>query len=148
MTTNTSSGRSCSRRAAVGEQVERLGEADVAGVQDDHLLGRDAQLAAEGGVPGQGPDQLGVDEVGDHADVAPVLGADLGGDVARRSSESTVTAAARRVGRALQPARGPDEAGVGQLAQLDGDVREHVLDVEDHRAAVDDGRGRRHQPER
>ena len=130
------------------QQVERLGEADVAGVQHDHLLGRDAELAAEGGVPGQGPDELGVDEVGDHADVAPVLGADLGRDVGPEVVGEHGDRRGAGVARALQPAGGADEAGVGELPELDGDVGEHVLDVEDQRAAVDDGRGRRHQPER
>ena len=76
------------------------------------------------------------------------LGADLGRDVGPEVVGEHGDRRGAGVGRALQPAGGPDEAGVGQLPELDGDVREHVLDVEDHRAAVDDGRGGRDHPER
>jgi hypothetical protein len=82
------------RRAASITQIERLREADVAGVEHDRLVPDPELGPVRSSAPPAG--SVGVDEVRDHVHrVAVPNGGHLGADVGGRSSLSTVTAAAR-----------------------------------------------------
>ncbi len=76
-------------------EIERLGEADDACVQDHQFLA-DAMLGSKGGHSVSRLEPIDIDEVWDHVDPTPVFGADLCGTFPRIATLSTVTAAALR----------------------------------------------------
>jgi hypothetical protein len=116
------------------DEVERLREADVAGVQHDRFV-TDAELGPVRRDPRAGGDRRRVDEVGDHVHPVGLGGSELGGDVAPQVVAQHGHGRRRAVADPLEPAGGGDQATVGDGARAHGSVGEDVLDVEHQRGA-------------
>ncbi len=143
------------RRRGGQHQVERLREAHVAGVHH-HRLALEALLAPVVVLAVARLDPLGVDEVGDDADLGGVTAGaarDLRGHVVAQVVGQHRDRVGRLVGGPLEPRRHRDHPLVGEHAELHGHVGEDVLDVEHERHAArprhrqargPQGEGRRH----
>ena len=128
------------------DEVEGLGEPDVAGVHDDGAV-PEAELGPVVRSPGRGlgHDRRRVDEVGDDVDPLGVvdtgcgeLRPDVAGELVAEDRDGIRTP----VGGHLEAAGGGDHPRVGEHAEFDGDVGKDVLDVEHERHPASAG----HQP--
>ncbi len=119
------------------DEIERLGEPDVAGVHDDGTIAQ-THLAPVRVVTGPRADPLGVDEVGDDPDLARLTGirapprapGDLRPHVVGEVVGEHGDGVGEAVGHTLEPVGHPDGLRTLQETELDGHVGEHVLDVE------------------
>jgi hypothetical protein len=117
------------------DEVERLRQADVAGVHDDGLVAH-AELAPVGRAPVERRDGLRVDEVGDGTHLLALTGRQLGGDVVAQVVREHRDGVGDAVAELLQTAGRGDDGRVGDGSELDGDVGKDVLDVEHERGAA------------
>ncbi len=112
---------------------------EVAGVHHDRAF-PEPEFTPVRGVAVEWPDRRRIDEVGDDADQRVMRrAAELGRHIRCKVIGQDGHGIGPPVAESLQGPEQTDQAGRGDRPDLDGDVGEHVLDVEHQRAPVAPG---------